>query len=96
MATNTNGAHNGRVTLGLSGWLGQVANLTAVGIICLLFWQSQERQWEREREDRAAYAAQLEAMHRDAELDRKALLDLSRAVGALADEVKALKRRGEP
>lgn len=78
--------------LGLSGWVGQAANLTAVALVCVMFWQSQERLWEQVREDREMFAAQLDGLRADATRGREALDSLSHSVESLASEVRELRR----
>jgi alkanesulfonate monooxygenase SsuD/methylene tetrahydromethanopterin reductase-like flavin-dependent oxidoreductase (luciferase family) len=78
--------------LGLAGWLGQMANLTATGLICLMFYQGQQVQWQQAREDRVMYTQQLEQLRADANRGRETLDSLTRSVESLADEVRELRR----
>lgn len=75
-------------SMGLSGWAAVVANLSAVGLVCLMFWQSQTEQQRLAREDRAMFREVLTKLEDRADKDRDAHRELAKAVRQLADEIR--------
>lgn len=82
-----------RWSMGLRGWVAQVANLTAVGVLCFLFYAAQQQQFAQQREDRQMFrqelAAQREQVARDSERQWE-------AIRGLAEEIKRLREAKGP
>jgi hypothetical protein len=94
-----NGAGNGW-TMGLKGWLNQVSNLTAVALVCVMFFQSQQKLWDQVKEDRQQFMRlveqglkEQESVRRAQEQQRRILEDLARSTNELANEVRKLKEK---
>jgi len=85
-----NGNGNG-YSFGLQGWLKQFANLTAVGLICLMFWQAQQESYRLAREDRAMFHHELQVLHQNSRHQAEAFQQLTEAVKVLAEDLKQLK-----
>ncbi len=93
MAETPPGGNGNGWSMGIKGYLGQVANLTAVALICVMFWRSQDYVWQQAKEDRAMFTREVHVMQQEHERQREALEDLARTVGRLAEEVRTLKEK---
>lgn len=76
---------SGLWSMGLRGVVGLVANCTAIGLICLMFYQDRHTTMEQYREDRAMFRDELKEQ-------RKSLNKLTRAFEELAVELKRISR----
>jgi hypothetical protein len=79
-------------TMGLRGRWGSVANLTAVGLICVLFYQGQQEAYRQAREDRQMFREEMRQVHEDSRRQGAAIESLTESVRTLVEEVRALKR----
>lgn len=68
-------------TMGLKGVVGIVANCTAIGLICLMFYQDRHTTMEQYKEDRTMFRDELREQ-------RKAVNKLARVIEELTNEVK--------
>ena len=98
MATNdtpTNG--NGSLSMGLRGIWATMANLTAIALICVLFYQSEQESRRLARDDRELFRQELSRLHDDSRRQADAIKALGQAVKTLAEDVRALKQHaGKP
>jgi hypothetical protein len=93
MATNGTPANgNGGPTMGLKGIWATLANLTAIALICVLFYQSEQESRRLAREDRALFRDELSRLHDDSRRQADAIQALGEAVKTLAEDVRALKQ----
>jgi hypothetical protein len=93
MATNdtpTNG--NGSLSMGLRGIWATIANLTAIALICVLFYQSEQESRRLARDDRTLFREELARLHEDGRRQADAIETLGHAVKMLAEDVRALKQ----
>lgn len=70
-------------TMGLKGAAAAIANLTAVALICVMFYQSQLDLRAAAREDRNAYRDELRTMHTDADRQWAAIAKSQAAIDDL-------------
>lgn len=71
--------------MGLSGVWGQLANLSAVGLMCLLLYQSVQEQYRQARDDREMFRSELQRLQRGQE-------DTARALQEITAELRRLKK----
>jgi hypothetical protein len=84
-------------TMGLRGAWATVANLTAIALICVLFYQSEQESRRLAREDRELFRQELQRLHEDSRRHSEAIQLLTESVKLLAEDVRALKiNRGKP
>jgi len=87
---------NGHVSsMGLKGVWAAMANLSAVALVCVMFYQSQGEQMRLAREDRQMFRDEMRATREERTLDRQALVQIVRSVESLTEEVQALKQGKE-
>jgi hypothetical protein len=90
----------GKWTLGL-GQFTALANMTAVAVVLIMFYEAQQRFYEQSAADRQMFREELRLMHQDSQHqwdaireNQKATSDLAAAVRDLAEEVR--RRPGKP
>ena len=86
---------NGKWSFGLGTW-GPYANLTAVALICLMFYQGTRDMQQQAREDRQMFREELRALHADNQHQQKAIHELALAVRDMTAEVKRLREERPP
>lgn len=64
--------------MGLRGWWRDLANLSAVALVCLMFYQSQSNLWSLMREDRNATLHALQTLQDGQAETTKAIRSLAR------------------
>jgi hypothetical protein len=70
--------------MGLKGIWATIANLTAVALVCLLFYQSQQEMYKQNREERQMFRDELRAFHEDSNRQWEAQKSLTRSVEKLS------------
>ena len=75
--------------LGLKDWWCQFANLTAVALVCLMFWRAQGEQFKQAHDDRIMFREELVRLHEDS-------MRQARALQRLADEIHQLRKQTRP
>jgi hypothetical protein len=71
-------------SFGLSGMPATLANLTAVGVLILMFWNLQKDSQTQARDDRTMFREELQIMHGDSQRKWEAIRDNQRAVVEMA------------
>lgn len=79
--------------MGLSGWLRNLANVGAVTLICLMFYQDRHQALEAAKEDRRMFRQELDRFHAGQEKHGEAIRQLTAAIKELADQQERAKKR---
>lgn len=75
-------------SMGLKGVWANVANATAVGLVCMMFWVSFRSHLEQAREDRTIFREAIEKLSDNSDKQWRAIRSLSGDVRRLSEEVK--------
>lgn len=76
----------GNGNLGLKGVWAQMTNMTAVLLICLIFYQDRHAALDAAREDRQMFREELRGMHEDSQKQWQAIHQLTIAIKALTEK----------
>jgi hypothetical protein len=79
--------------MGLSGKAFTVANMSAIGLLCLMFYQDRHEVADLAREDRVMFREELRTLHADAKNAQGAILKIAASVESLAAEIKQIKNQ---
>lgn len=75
-------------SMGLSSWAAQIANLTAVALICLMFYQDRQESLRLAREDRELFRESIKQLSETSAEQWRAIRALSTQIRALTDIIK--------
>jgi septal ring factor EnvC (AmiA/AmiB activator) len=78
-------------SMGLKGIWAQIANMTAVLLICLMFYQSQNAAIDSAREERVNFREELRLLHRDSARKADELHGLTESIKKLTEQVESKK-----
>lgn len=82
-------------SMGLGGWTAQIANLTAVGLICLMFYQDRQESMKSTREDRALFRETIQKLSDASSEQWRAIRNLATQIKVLTEEVRKPKEEEE-
>lgn len=80
-------------SMGLKGLAGLIANCTAIGLICLMFYQDRHTTVEQSKEDRQMFREVLKEQRDVMRGHRNALEKITHSVDNLAEEVRRIREK---
>lgn len=75
-------------TMGLRGIWAQIANITAIGLICVVFYQDRHAALEAAKEDRQLFRESVQELRRDSDRQWRAIQHLTQTVQGLDGKLK--------
>ena len=92
-ALNDNNKHLlNKWMMGLTGFPAMIANMTAIGLICLMFYQDRQESFRMAREDRAMYREELTVMRAESQRTQKSFDDVTLSIRSLVIELQKGKK----
>lgn len=79
-------------SFGLRPRLLQLANMSAVGLVLLMFYQDRHQALDQAREDRQLFREAIQRLHEDSDRQWHAIRQLTTAVRRLADDATSKEK----